>query len=156
MLFNIIRQELLKLEKLDNLLNSEIHFQTLREAFIANEDISLVKESPANNQIERTGMELLFGFYSEVDVSFDLVLQDEFYAHYELQKGKFYPLAKEIDKYCVLPLINLPYMKPTFITNVSRDIYAPDKLFLIGAVLKHETFRKEILKEPYYKDLLEI
>lgn len=147
MLSQLIRQEL---EKLETLPESEIQFQTLSESFIANKDIGLVKEPPQNNRIERTGTELFLGFFSDIDVSFDLFLQDEFYAHYELKKGTFTPLAKKDDKYHVLPLINLPNMKPTFITKVSTDIYSPDKLFLIGASLKHETFRKEIQKEPYY------
>ena len=147
MLLQLIRQEL---EKLETLPESEIQFKTLHEALIANNDIDLVKEPPQNNRIERTGTELFLGFFSDIDVSFDLFLQDEFYDHYELKKGTFTPLAKKDGKYHVLPLINLPNMKPTFITKVSTDIYSPDKLFLIGASLKHETFRKEIQTEPYY------
>ena len=148
MVLNIIRQTLQELEQSDN---PTFSFQTLQEALIANRDIGIVKEVPRNHQIERTGMELLLGFYSEV---VDLHLQNEFFAHYELKKGTFAPLAKKQDKYSVLPLINLPYMKPTFITRVSEDIYAPDKLFLIGAVLQHETFRKEIQTEPYFNQEL--
>ena len=142
---SIIRQELVKLDT--HLISS---FQNLHDAFIANKDIGIVKEHLYNHEIKRTGMELLLGFYSEVDVSFDLYLQNEFFAHYEMKKGMFYPLAKENDKYSVLSLINMPYMKPTYIRNVTTEIYAPDKLFLIGAVLKHETFRKEIQSEPYF------
>lgn len=151
MVLNIIRQTLQELEQSDN---PTLSFQTLQEALIANRDIGIVKEVPRNHQIERTGLELLLGFYSDVDVSFDLHLQNEFFAHYELKKGTFTPLAKKQDKYSVLPLINLPYMKPTFITRVSEDIYAPDKLFLIGAILQHETFRKEIQTEPYFNQEL--
>ena len=102
MLLQLIRQEL---EKLETLPESEIQFQTLHEGLIANKEIGIVKEPPQNNQIKRTGMDLLLGFYSDVDVSFDLFLQEEFYAHYELKKKTFAPLAKKDDKYHVLPLI---------------------------------------------------
>ena len=92
-----------------------------------------------------------------MDVSFDLYVQNAFYGHYDLKKWKFTPLAKKDEKYSVLPLINLPYMKPTFIRKVSEEIYSPEKLFLIGAKLKHETYRKEINDEPYRNmELLEV
>ena len=125
LLENIIRQELVKLDT--HLIFS---FQNLQEALIANKDIGIVKEHFYNHEIKRTGMELLLGFHSEVDVSFDLYLQNELFAHYEIKKGMFHPLAKENDKYSVLSLINMPYMKPAYIRNVTTEIYAPDKLFL--------------------------
>jgi len=146
MLLEIIRQEIVNLEQQDN---PSQYFKTFKDCLIANNDIGIVKESLRNYQIERTGMELLLGFHSEVDVSFDLYLQEEFYAHFDIQKEKFIPLAKKNEKYSVLPLINLPYMKDTYIKNVSVEIYSPEKLFLIGAKLKHETYRKEITLEPY-------
>jgi hypothetical protein len=143
-----------ELTKLDN--NKTINIssvKSIQEAYLENRDIDLVKETLENNKIKRTGMELLFGFYVDANVSFDLYLQDEFFAHYNLQKCVFTPLSKTEDMYHVFPLINLPYMKETYIKNKSLD---SSNIVLIGAVLKHETYRKEIQQEVYWKGLLEI
>lgn len=168
MLLNIIHDEISKLELLDHTSLVNSLETSLQKAFVENKDIGLVKQNITDNKIERTGMEILFGFYAEMDVSFDLYLQDEFFAHYDLVKGKFYPISKKDDKYYVFPLLNLPYMKDTFVKNVSlldiskekdifkKDVNFSDIFFLVGAVLKHETYRAEFQQEIYCKNLVEI
>jgi len=147
-------QQLLR-QKIHEMVKSPL-FQSFDEALRTHCDIGIVKDSIIHCNISRHGLDLLIGFYSEKDVTFELYIDNSQYASYTMKAGEFCPIG--IHDPVIIPLINFPFIRPEPIpiTVVETSSSVAAGLFAVGALLKRETYRKEIQTKQYHSTVLYI
>ena len=86
--------------------------------------------------------DLVFGFYTDTPMEFDIFVNDKFKSHYVLEEGKFYPLLNETSDKVVLVPLNMHQGSTWEIRNMNTNTNPLNLILLIadlGPELRKET-----------------
>ena len=96
--------------------------------------------------------DLIFGFYTETPIEFDIFVDNIFKSHYTLEKGKFYPLLNENSEKIVVVSVNTSQENTCCeIRNLTAHSHL---LIFLGAQLNQE-LRKETTESKICEFTLE-
>lgn len=108
----------------------------------SNADFIVGKEKLNIPDGQITSGELLVGFYSEKQVSFDLYVGDEFKYHYVLSANEFSYVKNQVGSKLVLPIIT--NLTGIYAKNISSQSLYDGGLYYISVGLNNDK-RREIL-----------
>ena len=99
--------------------------------------------TPTQKLFLSRGTDLIFGFYADTPMEFDIFVNDKLKNHYVLEEGKFYPLLNENSDKVVLVSLNTHEVNTSWeIRNMNTN---PFNLILLTVNLD-TTLRKETSK----------
>ena len=115
-------------------------------AFMSDDDIVFDPEgkhiTPTKKIFLARASDLVFGFYTDTSMEFDIFVNDKLKSHYVLEEGKFYPLLNETSDKVVLVPLNMHQGSTWEIRNMNTNTNPLNLILLIadlGPELRKET-----------------